>query len=282
MGKLLPYLAVLAVLCSCTTISTLVREDQVVARVGKVKLYKSELDRYIPEFVSSEDSANLAMQYINTWATELLHVTVAEEQLSKAEKDVTSELEDYRRSLLKYRYEQRYVNDRIDTLVTERQIQDYYALHQADFELARPVLKVRFVDVMKDSPFRDEILRMMSSSDYEDLAMADTLAHSAALRYFDSSDKWIDAAVLAKEFNVDYETMLSHLDGDFIKIEPAGRSELLAAYVCDIRSSGEAPIEYCSDTIRDLILSSRKHTLLSSLERDLLTNALSRKYLVIY
>lgn len=282
MGKILPLLAAMAALCSCTTITSFVHDDEVVAKVGKYKLYKSELDKYVPEIVSPEDSANLAMQYINTWATDLLYEQVATEQLSKVEKDVTFELEDYRRSLLKYRYEQRYVNDRLDTLVTEQQIQTFYEAHKEQFQLDRPVLKVRFIDVMKDSPSKNNLLKLMSSDEYDDIAAADTLARSAALRYFDSSDTWIDAIVLAKEFGVDYETMLKHLSGDFIKIEPEGRSDLLAAYICDIRLSGDAPIDYCTDTIRDLIISSRKHDLLNSLERDLLSNAISRKHFVIY
>ena len=279
MKKFLPIAIVLAALCSCTTISSLMHDDQVVAKVGKHKLYRSELEKYVPEFASPEDSANLAMQYINTWATEILYVQVATEQLSKQEMDLTPELEDYRRSLLKYRYEQRYVNDRLDTLITDRQIQEYYESHKSDFELPRPILKVRFVDVMKDSPMKNDILELMSS---DDVAGADSLAHSVALRYFDKSDSWTDAIVLAKEFGTDYETMLSHLDDSFIKFEPAGRPDLLAAYVCDIRESGVAPVEYCRNNIRDYILSSRKHELLSSLERDLLTNAISRKHFVIY
>lgn len=282
MGKFLPFLAAIAALCSCTTISSIVHEDEVVAKVGNYKLYKSELDKYVPEFVSPEDSANLAMQYINTWATDLLYEQVATEQLSKAEKDVTAELDDYRRSLLKFRYEQRYVNDRLDTLVTDQQIQTFYDAHKEQFQLDRPVLKVRFVDVMKDSPSRNNLLKLMSSDDYDDIVAADSLARSAALRYFDSSDTWIDAIVLAKEFGVDYETMLKHMSGDFIKIEPEGRSDLLAAYVCDIQLFGDAPLDYCTETIRDLIISSRKHDLLNSLERDLLTNAISRKHFVIY
>ena len=42
MRKLLTYLLPL-LLCSCTAISSLVHDDQVVARVGEHKLYKSEL-----------------------------------------------------------------------------------------------------------------------------------------------------------------------------------------------------------------------------------------------
>ena len=269
-------------LASCNAISSLVHDDQVVAKVGQHKLYKSELERFIPNMIPAEDSARLAEQYINTWAMDLLYLDVAERELSKGEQDVSADLEDFRRSLLKYRYEQRYINDRLDTLVTDEQIRRYYEAHEADFELKRPVLKVRFVDVMKSSPNKDAILKMMTSQEYDDLQRADTLAKSTALRWFDSSDTWMDANDLAKMFGLDYTQLLSNLKGDMIRYEPEDRDDLMVAYVCDIRRSGTAPLDYCAGRIRDILMSARKHDLMNSLERDLLENALESKQFVIY
>jgi len=280
MDKIFPAILAVAMICSCNSISSLLREDEVVARVGSKKLYKSELNRYIPEFLTPEDSASLAMQYINNWATDMLYQRVALEQLSKEEMDVTAELEEYRGSLLKYRYEQKYVNERLDTLITETQIKQYYDAHQDNFKLERPILKVRFVDIMDDSPSKTKLLRKMSSS--ENQQELDSLAGSVALRYFDKSDIWIDAMVLAREFGTDYETMMSHFEDDYIKYKPEGRPDICVAYVCDLKKNGVAPMEYCADNIKELILSARKHDLLNNLERDLLNNALSRKYFEIY
>jgi len=269
-------------LASCNAISSLIHDDDVVARVGRTKLYKSEVERFIPNMIPAEDSTRLAEQYINTWAMDLLYLDVAETQLTKEELDVTADLEDFRRSLLKYRYEQRYINDRLDTLITEDQIRQYYTAHAEDFELKRPVLKVRFVDVMKDSPNIDAILKMMSSMEYDDIQRADTLAKSTALRWFDSADTWMDAGELAKSFGLDWESMLSHLKGDMIRYEPEDRTDLLAAYVVEIQRKGTAPLEFVSERIRDILMSARKHDLMNSLERDLLQDALESKKFVIY
>ena len=282
MRRIFLFLLLSAALCSCNAISSLVHDDQVVAKVGKNKLYKSELERFIPNMIPAEDSIRLAEQYINTWAMDLLYLDVAEKELSKGELDVSADLEDFRRSLLKYRYEQRYINDRLDTLVTDEQIRQYYEAHVADFELKRPVLKVRFVDVMDDSPNKDAILKMMTSQEYDDLQRADTLARSTALRYFDSSDTWMDAGELARSFGLDYAAMLSHLKGDLIKYEPEDRADVMVAYVVDIVRKGPAPIEYCAGRIRDILMSARKHDLMNSLERDLLESALESKYFEIY
>ena len=267
---------------SCDVASSLVHDDQPVAKVGREKLYRSEVESMIPDMISPEDSAGIAEKYIRLWAMDRLYMKVAEEQLSKSEIDVSDELESYRRSLVRYRYEQRCLNDRLDTLITDAQIREYYLANQEDFELSRPLLKLRFVDVMKDSPDKDEILRLMSSDEYDELELADSLAGKSALRYFDNSDSWMDAGELSRYFGVTVEEMLDAMDEDMIVIEPEGRGDILAAYVCDMINSGTAPLEYCSPAIRDIILSNRKHELMASLERDLLEGALDSKQLVIY
>lgn len=282
MRKCLQILFLLVAVSSCDAVSFLIHDEDVVAKVGKHKLYRSEVESLIPDMISPEDSASLAAQYINSWATDLLYMEVAESQLTKPELDVTQELEIYRRSLLKYRYEQRYINDRLDTLVTAEQVKSYYDTHSADFQLSRPVLKVRFVDIMKDSPNREKILAKMASDDYMDVEAADTLAQAYALRYFDSSNTWMDAAELARYFGVDYTVMMSNLWEGTIRIEPADRGDVLVAHVCDLQRSGTAPLEYAEQRIRDIILSNRKHELVKSLEQDLLDDALERKQFVIY
>lgn len=267
---------------SCDMASSLVHDDQPVARVGKENLYRSEIEGRIPGMMSPEDSAGFAERYIRLWAMDRLYADVAEKQLSKSELDVSAELESYRRSLLRYRYEQHYLNDRLDTLISDRQISDYYEAHEADFTLREPLMKIRFVDIMKDSPDLDEILALMSSDGHGDLARADSLARVSALRYFDNSGSWMSASDLARYFGTSASEMLDAMDEDMIIIEPENRGDILAAYVCDMVESGTAPLEYCTPVIRDIILSNRKHELLAALERDLLDEALDSKQFVIF
>lgn len=276
-------LTALAMLTSCEFISGIIHDDEVVARLGNRKLYKTELDAFIPNGVSAEDSTNLALQYINTWATEQLFSDIAQQQLSKEELDVNAELEDYRRSLLKYRYEQRYVNERLDTVVLSQEIDDYYHSHEDLFVLDVPIVKARFLDIMQDSPNLELIKDKMCSSKIEDLEMADSLAYSSALRYEDGSEKWVDMVTFARNFGTDYGTLLSKAGKDgFIEI-PDERGDVKIAYICEMQRVGElAELDYCEDRIKDIIISTRKQTLLSDLERELLSDALDKETLIIY
>ena len=269
-------------LCACNAIGNLIHDDEGVAKAGAHKLYRSQVAEYIPGGLSPEDSTSIALQYISNWAREQLFLDLASAQLSKTEKDVGAELEDYRNSLLKYRYEQRYINERLDTVIARSEIESYYEAHQDLFVLDVPIVKARFLDIMPGSPNLDVIRRKMSSDKYEDLMEADSLAYSSALKYLDYSDTWVSAVALAREFGTDYGTMLSAMKGSYIEMTEE-RGDVKVAYVCDLRRAlTVAPLEYCTDRIRDIILSNRKHTLLTTLEQDLLEDALEKEIYVIY
>ena len=122
------------------------------AKVGSHKLYDTELNAYIPDSASPEDSVKLALQYINSWATDMMFNDLADKELSKSEKNVDKELEAYRQSLLKFRYEQKFINQRLDTAVTESQIENYYESHIENFKLQLPIAKAQFLYIYTDYP----------------------------------------------------------------------------------------------------------------------------------
>lgn len=282
MRKVISILLAFLSLTSCEFLSSIIHDDTLVARIGKNKLFVSDVAKYIPDYVSSEDSLNLAMRYINTWASEILYMETAQEQLSKEELDVTNDLEQYRRTLLKYRYEQRYVNDRLDTLVTQTQIDRYYKNHQEYFKLKRPVLRYRYLAIPRNCDGKDRLLKLLASSDEEDLTLLDSLSASVALKYVDRSEEWSDILILAKDSDVPYEKLLSNMSNSFIIVSDPSSLEEKITYVCEIKTSGIAPSEYCKSEIVSMIQSERKHRLLSGLEQDLLQDALEHKTLVIY
>ena len=275
-------LVVLPALSSCRAISSFLGSDDVVAVVGPDKLFREDIEALIPKGLSSDDSLRLASQYINSWASDRVYLKIAEEQLSKSEKDVTKELEEYRRSLLKYRYEQLYVNERLDTAVSQAVIEEYYQTHKDNFILERPVVKARFVNISADSPSLKQIRKRMSSTEANDLIEADSIAFSSAVKFTTWSDKWIDVAMLAREYSTDYSSVLAKMNKRWIEdVDTTGYVRL--TYVSDIMQKGQtAPIEYCRDNIKNIIISSRRQNLLLNLERDLLKDARANGDFIIY
>lgn len=264
---------VLTMLASCRAISRFLHDDEVVAEVDGVVLYRSDLDDVLPTGLSDEDSLRLAAQYINSWASDQVFLGIAEQQLSKAEKDVTKELEAYRKALLKYRYEQLYVNERLDTSVSVDLVQQYYDAHADKFVLERPVLKARYLRISSKSPLKDQIKKKMSSSESSDVLEADSLSYSAALKFLTWNGRWIDISVLSGEFGMDSAALLAKRKGPWIEVEDT-TGIMNIAYIEAFKDKGEmSPVEYSTPAIEDMIVSIRKQELINSLEQNLLEDA---------
>jgi hypothetical protein len=255
---------------------------EVVAKVGNHKLYRSQLQSYIPAGVSPEDSASLARQWINAWAEDLLLLDMAEEQLSGKDKDVSKELEEYRRTLLKYRYEQLYINQRLDTLITDEEVEQYYQANMDRFRLERPLLKARYMIISAEARSVNTLKQKMSSDDETEVMEADSLGAYAAIKYADAAETWMDAIILAQELGTDYLSLVASIHNHFAEIKD-DNGILHVAYIVDMAPAGKpAPMEYVTERIRDIILSSRKHKLETELERDLLEDASRNQKFVIY
>ncbi|MBR0287326.1 MAG: hypothetical protein IJQ96_09960 [Bacteroidales bacterium] len=288
------YVLALLAAFSCKTVTHLQEgavelfRGEVVAKVGDHRLHRSELESYIPAGVSAEDSAALARQYILTWAEDLLLMDMAESQLSSQEKNVNAELEEYRKSLIKYRYEQLYIQQRLDTLVTDEEIAGYYQANQDRFRLERPILKSRYLIIPADARSLKLLKAKMSSDDEMEVMETDSLAASVAIKYVDASEVWMDALVVAREAGVDYRALQAGFKAPgfnkepFVEV-PDESGNLHVIYVVEQVADGKiAPQEYCEERIRDLILSARKHSLETGLTESLLEDARKNNKFVIY
>lgn len=280
------FLALAAVSCKMADgfqdAASVLFRGEVVARVGTHTLHRSQLEAYIPSGVSQEDSARMARRYIEAWAQDLLLLDMAQEQLSASEKDVSEELEEYRRALLKYRYEQLYIDSRLDTLITDEEIERYYNANAGRFRLERPLFKARYLVIPADAKSIKTLKAKMSSDEESEVMEADSLASTVAIKFVDSADTWMDAITLAQEMATDYRTLVASIKNQWVQL-PDGAGNLRIAYITDLVPEGRtAPIDYCTESIRDLILSGRKHSLEVSLEKELLEDARKNDKFVIY
>ena len=174
------------------------------------------------------------------------------------------------------------MNERLDTSVTHEHVEEYYLSHTDKFILERPIVKARFLNIAADSPTLKLIRKKMSSMDVDDLVEADSLAFSSALKFTTWSDKWIDATVLAKEYLMDYSDVLSGMNKGWIEmVDTTGQMRL--TFVSDLMSKGKvAPLEFCEEKIKDIIISARKQKLIMNLEQDLLNDARENGQYIIY
>ncbi len=275
---ILPCLAAVLGLVACGFL----HDDKLVAMAAGKKLYKSQVVKYIPHGLTVEDSLKLAGEYIQSWAAELIMNEMAGKQLSKQEKDVTAELEDYRSSLLKYRYEQHYIADRLDTVVTDDQIKSHYEANPHLYSLEVPILKVRYMRIPAQSSMRDDMIELLTSNEEDKIVLLDSLSRTFADKYADFGGKWTDIVTLAREYGMDYGELIAAMKDSRIDIVDSQGTEHVSFVLEYIPGGKTAPLEYCTDKIREVIVSQRKYALSSTLERELLDDARKKGNFTIY
>jgi hypothetical protein len=284
MRKILLIIITMLLVAGCSFIEKRGRslQDRRVARIGHEVLYESDIVRMMPDGVSSADSAAMVSRYINTWALDRLLLLKAEEQLSKAERDVTAEVEELRSTLLGFRFEKRWVEERLDTTVTLEEARLYYEEHPSSSIFPYPLVKARVIRISTGSPYYETIKSAYTVTLEQDVAELRELCYSSAERYADFGGEWIPLSQLAKELGIDIETCTR-------EVLPRRSSEMKfndSNYLIFIEEKVDAgvvsPFEYNVARIRETILGKRKQELLTKLEQDLLEDAHINGTLKIY
>lgn len=268
-------------ICSCTLYENFTKGDKV-AQIGRAVLYKTDLEKVIPKGISSSDSASLAQQYIYSWATKQLMLQKAEEQLPKTDKDVAGLLEDYRTQLLVFRYENKFLEERLDTTVTGREMEEYYNAHPGSFVGKNGVFKGRLVKMQNSSPNLQVMRKLAKSRDIEDLEALEWLAFNSAYKYSHYENNWVDLNVVAKESGATLVQLQQLLEKERLAIEYKDSVYTNVIQVLDYVGPGEVtPLEYNEEKIKEIIISRRKQELISNLQRDILNDALNNNKLKI-
>ena len=253
--------------------------DKVVAEVGGKKLYESEIKSLIPPGKSPQDSIMMLQQYINNWALKHLLLEKAENELSKTDKDVEQELEDYRTSLLMYRFEKMFIDQRLDTLITEQECRDYYEKNSPNFVLDNSVVKARFAKISNNSPNLEKLRRGYKASSIEDIDEFERLCYSSADKYNNFGNEWTDIAMIAREVPYDVQTLEREIRSSSAVEVKDSLYTYLVYFHEKILPDQIAPFEYYLPGIKQIILSKRKQELISTLEQNLIREALDNNHL---
>jgi hypothetical protein len=165
-------------------------EADVIAEAFDHKLYRSDLDGVISPGLSKKDSTTIANNYIDQWIQQTVVMEQAKKEINN---DFSKELESYRASLLTYEYEQLVIDRSLDTVVSNRELSEYYNTHQDDFTLRSNIVKAIYVKFDKDAPPVKNVTKLMAAKEISDKEMDQI--QKAAVQYghdynFDA-DVWI-------------------------------------------------------------------------------------------
>lgn len=256
--------------------------EEPVARVFENYLYPSDLEKVIPSGTNRQDSMLLAKRYTETWVKDMLMQHRAEESLSEEQMDFETQIEEYHRSLLIYTYRQNLLQQKMDTLVSEHEINSYYEENSKNFVLNQNVIKGTFIKVPLSAPNQDQLRRWSWNNREQDLDQLEKYCLSYAEKYSDFNDTWVDFSSIREQLPRRISNPVRYLNS-YRNIE---HSDSLFRYLVHISAhltEGEvAPVEMVSDDIIDIILNKRKIKFIKDLEHRVYTDGVSRNQFEIY
>jgi hypothetical protein len=266
---------------TCNNRKEIIREKPVV-RVFDNYLYPGNLKDIIPANISPSDSSILANDYIDKWIRKQLLLRKAELNLTEDEKNVDKQLENYRSSLLIFKYEQSLIKQKLDTVITMEEIDEYYSDNPANFMLNNNIAKAVFLKIPRNAPEIWNLRRWYRSDTDEDLKNLEAYAFQYAEKYDYFNDDWVDFSEIEKNLPVRIDkpqNLLKYRKNYEVK-------DSVFYYFLNIKDyrllGTVAPLNYVMQDIRTIIMNKRKIQLVKKLESNIFNDALNRGYFTIY
>jgi hypothetical protein len=249
--------------------------EKVVARVYDSYLYVKDLNGKLPVNVSHADSAVLIKEVIDTWVKQQLLIKQAEKNLSDEDKDFTKQLEDYRNSLLIYKYETQLIKQNLDTVITDNEIAGYYEKNKSNFELKENIVKVIYVKIPRSVPMTVPKLYIGSDKPADRKRLQDFCVKYAVNYYLDDQN-WLLFNDILKEIPINTYNQEEYLKNNrTIEIQDSSFSYLLSIKGFMIKE-GVSPLSFERKNIRDIIINKRKLKLIEDMQQDVYKNAVKK------
>lgn len=271
-----------ATLNSCNFLFKNKKDDKVVAEAVGKKLTMSQLKMSIPPNMKEIDSISFAQNYIEKWVKNQLLLKKAEMNLDKETQDnIEIMIDNYRTSLMLFKYQQKLIQQKLDTIVTEDQIEEYYENNAENFRLDSCVVKAIYVKLPKSLHDRYRVRPWIRSSRENDMIALEDYCYQNARDFYMGEDWQYFGALLRK-----VPRKISNQD-QFLKTNSyIETTDSLYAYYVQILNyrllNDTTPVKFVTTQIKDIIINHRKVDLINKLENNVYTDAVNLKKFTIH
>ncbi|MDB2342373.1 peptidyl-prolyl cis-trans isomerase [Flavobacteriaceae bacterium] len=260
-----------------------VNKEEVIARVGAVYLYRTDLEKGLDAFVNEADSILKSRNYIDQWARNQILMQQAEINLDI---DIINKLEllvdQYKIDLYSNTYKQSVIDKAIDTDITSQELDSFLLQNRSVFKLNAPLFQVRFIELPHDNVDLNEIKRSFQRFDEEDKDYLDSLSFQFT-NHILADSIWINKSNLLSEVSfLNQENLNTYIKkSQFFEIEDSLGVYLF--FVKDyLKKDDYSPSEVLYPTIKNILLNQRKLQFNNQFEKDIIQDAIKSKTYEIY
>jgi hypothetical protein len=252
------------------------------ARVHEKFLYLEDIAEMIPDNIPSQDSITKVKTFVDFWVKEQALTKTAEINLPEEQKDVARELEKYRMTLLIERYKRKFLAQNLDTVITPKQISEFYEAHQPDFKLSQPAIKATFIKILKTTPNLGLVRSLYRSNREKDKQELKDYCTEHAAVYEDFNNEWIYFKDLLIEIPTRIDNQQSYLKSN----KYLETSDSVYYYLVNIHNyrlmGATSPLVFVEGNIQSMMLNQRKQQLIDNLQTNIYNNMLDNEEIIIF
>ena len=262
------FIAFVSLLCSCKRTQQTDDAD-VLVRVKDRTLKRSEVVSLIPRGTSSADSLLLAESFVKKWVKDALVYEVAQRNLGDEKEEVDKLVEEYRHSLVRYRYQERLIKEKLSADIRESDKLNYYEENQKKFTLDKALIKGLFLKIPVDAPGLSEVKGWYKSTSEASLEKIEKYSVQNATIYDYFYDKWVDFDEVMDNIPVHVSNPNAYLKANKF-VEVADSSYCYLLNIKEYLPEGSvAPYDYASSQITEMLINQRKVDFLKTFEEEL-------------
>lgn len=256
-------------------------EREVIAKTKTQVLYKDDVLDALPISLSSEDSITFVKSFVENWLYFTLLYEVADNNVSDNDSSLAKRVDLFRKELYINAYEQMFLQQKLDTLIPQKEIDEYYELHKNEYLLEHSVVKPIFIvfPLTKEREIAEVEKLFFPKKEIDLDALKDFCFQHC--QKFSFANQWVDLNALKQELPFEVRNEAFPV-GKSLKFEDT--ANVFFVKIEEQRGAGNRmPIELAHDKIAKTILQSRKVEMLKNMREKVFQDATRKKqYEVFY
>ena len=257
-------------------------KEVVVAECYGKYLYESDLKGIVPEGATIMDSIQRVSTFIDSWVRRQVLIHQAENNLDMEKLDLKKQMDEYRSSLVIYVYESQLINQKLDTVVSDDEIAEYYEQYKEDFQLRNTMVRVAYVILPEDSKQNATFQKLLNDRDTLLLQNIDVLASYYAAKSYLDVDHWMRLDELTKIIPIEIFNAESFLKKNKFVCFDMNEYTYMVRFVDYQLEESISPLDMVSDNIKSVILAQRKKALIDKMQAALYEKAKRDRAFEVY
>lgn len=256
--------------------------EEPIARVHNAFLYQSDVKHLVPQNSSPTDSAHIVQRFIDAWVKQQVFLHQALNSLPAEKMNFDKQIEEYRNSLISFSFEKELIAQELDTLVTERQLAQFYEQNKSDFVLRYNIVRVNYVKLPLDVPDLNQFRRYFRSNDPETEGWIEDYSVQNAATFFLDSGSWLIFDDLLRELPLQVSNPANYLNSNKHVELTDGNFRYFVHFIEYQLKGGQSPLEMERENVRSIILNQRKHEFIAQKRNQLYQDALRDNQIEIF